>query len=110
MGSRRGLSPRIACALLLVLAVLHASLGVFKGLTDGGDYSLLWFALPLMTLTALAAIAALGRSPWLRQVPVVLTTIGLVLSLLALPVYGLGLFHLPQSVLALVVALLRERW
>ena len=88
-----------------MLAVLHGALGVVEGLFDGGDYSLLWLATPMMALTALAAVSAVGRARWLEPLPVVLTSISLAVSFALIGLYGVGLFHLPQSALALAVAL-----
>ena len=95
--------------LLLVLALLHSALAVYLGLTDGGDYSLLWVAAPLMALTALAAVAVLGQAPWRATAAIVLTSLALALTVALVPAYLVGLFHLPQSVLALAVALRHER-
>lgn len=80
-----------------------------EGLFDGGDYSLVLLGLPMMTLTASAAVVSLARASWLSSVPVVLTSISLALSVALLGVYGVGLFHLPQSALALAVALATAR-
>lgn len=84
---------------LVVLAGAHTALGLEEGLLDGGDYGLLWVALPFVVLT-LGAAASVRRLPILA---VALCAVALVLAVLGLGIYLLGLFHLPQAVLALLV-------
>ena len=102
-----GPSARSACRLLLVLALLHGGLGVFLGATDGGDYGLVLVATPMIALTALAGFATLSSGRWSESAPVCLTSISLGLSVALIGIYGIGWFHLPQSVLALTVTLAR---
>jgi hypothetical protein len=95
--------PDAAPVLLGFGAVMHAFLAVRVGLSDG-DYSLLWLAAPLMALTGLAAGFAARRAPWAAYVALVLTSVVLVLALLLLPIFLVGLFHLPQAVFGVIVA------
>lgn len=88
-------------ALLLLAAVSHAALGVHEGLFDGGDYSLLFIAAPLMLLTVLAAACSACGAAWMS---LGLTLFSLVVAFLLIGVYLIGLFHLPQAVFAMVVA------
>lgn len=88
--------------LLLLLALSHGALGVYKGLEDG-DFSLLWFAAPLALLTLVAALLVEPGARRRNTTALVLTCTAAVLSALAVPLYLLGLFHLPQAVAAVVV-------
>ena len=77
--------------------MLHAAPALYLGVTDGGDFSLLWAAAPLMGLTLLAVGAVLTAR---RRTALVLVSTSLALALLLVPVYLLGMLHLPQSLLA----------
>lgn len=94
---------------LVALAASHTALGVWVGLFDGGDYSLLYFAVPFVGLTLLAALLVCLSPQWrpgVVQVPLVLAA---VLAGLTVPLYLLGLFHLPQAVVAVGLVLRAER-
>ena len=71
---------------------------------ENGDFSLLYVAAPVDGHTLLAAAAAASSSVAVRYGGVLLTSLTAALAVLLLSAYGLGLFHLPQALLATVLS------
>ena len=90
--------------ILVGLAASHCALGLYLGLFDGGDYSLLTLAVPFVVATLLAAAASAVPHPVGHWTAVALTGLTVLASLMGVGLYLIGLFHLPQSVAATVVA------
>jgi hypothetical protein len=87
---------------LVLVAVTHTALGVVKGSEDGDD-SLLWLAVPFVALTLVAAgLVALGAR-WAGTLAVVLTCFALAFAVLLVGAYLVGLFHLPQALVAVLI-------
>lgn len=95
---KRSLTP----VWLLLVAASHLALGLEEGWADH-DLSLLWLAIPFELLTLLAAGLVALRRAWARTAAVLLTSLAVVLALLLVPLYLVGLFHLPQAIAALVI-------
>ena len=89
---------------LVVLAAAHCAPGLYLGPLDGGDYSLLWLALPFVVLTLLAAAARTVRHPAARWVAVALTRLTVLAAFMTIGLYLIGLMHLPQAAAATAVA------
>ncbi len=85
-------------AWLLLVAFAHTWPALWLGATDG-DVSLLWVALPFVVLTLVAA-AVVRRWP---GVSLTLCVIAATLSVMSVGLYLLGLLHLLQCAVALVV-------
>jgi hypothetical protein len=87
----------------VLVAASHTFLGFAEGWFDGGDYSLLIVAAPFVVLTVLAAALVSLRRHWARVTALVLTSLGVWGALWLVPLYTLGLWHLPQAIAALVI-------
>ncbi len=88
---------------LLLIAASHAALGLCEGFADGGDFSLLWidafFSVPTLAVAGLF----LSRNQVALGAAFAGSVLLLTLSVMAVGLYLLGLFHLPRAAAAVVV-------
>lgn len=93
------MTRRTTVLLLVLLAGSHTLLALYGGLHDG-DFSMLWLGLPFAALTLLAALVVGLWPRWQRSVVLVPLALAVFGAFLLVPIYGLGLLHLPQALLA----------